>query len=213
MTEALGSHPAWAPAVVPVALCRPGDTLHSALRRYKDAPAVAARAHYAGLLGRRLDAFVRAHGRCVAAHGPWDTLAVVPSSSRVGRHGRYGAWPVEALVARAGSLRGQALLSMERGPGSACHLAPAPDAFVASGDVAGRRVLVVEDTWVTGARAMSAVTALRTAGAEVMAVLVLGRCVDPSASARHAHWWSAHDMGDERRCCLEPHAPGAPVER
>lgn len=48
-------------------------------------------------------------------------------------------------------------------------------------DVAGRRVLAVEDTSTTGGSVMTAVDALREAGAEVVAVLVI---VD--RGARHA---------------------------
>ena len=40
-------------------------------------------------------------------------------------------------------------------------------------DVAGRRVLAVEDTSTTGGSVMTAVEALREAGAEVVAVLVI----------------------------------------
>jgi phosphoribosylpyrophosphate synthetase len=57
-------------------------------------------------------------------------------------------------------------------------------------DVRGRRVLVVDDTWVTGARARSAAAALALAGAQVVAALVIGRAVDPDASPAVARWWS-----------------------
>ena len=48
-------------------------------------------------------------------------------------------------------------------------------------DVAGRRVLAVEDTSTTGASVLTAVEALRTAGAEVVAVAVI---VDRATGAR-----------------------------
>ena len=41
----------------------------------------------------------------------------------------------------------------------------------------GRSVLVVDDSHVTGARAQSAVAALRAGGAEVVGIVVLGRVV------------------------------------
>jgi orotate phosphoribosyltransferase len=50
-------------------------------------------------------------------------------------------------------------------------------------DVAGRRVLVVEDTSTTGASALTAVEALREAGADVVAVAVI---VDRDTGARQA---------------------------
>ncbi len=50
-------------------------------------------------------------------------------------------------------------------------------------DVAGRRVVVVEDTSTTGASALTAVEALREAGANVLAVAVI---VDRDTGAREA---------------------------
>ena len=59
-------------------------------------------------------------------------------------------------------------------------------------DVAGRRLVVVDDTWVTGARARSAATALARAGARVAGIVVVGRAVDPGASTRVAAWWTRY---------------------
>jgi len=50
-------------------------------------------------------------------------------------------------------------------------------------DVAGRRVLAVEDTSTTGGSVLTAVEALRAAGAEVVGVAVI---VDRSTGAREA---------------------------
>ena len=52
-----------------------------------------------------------------------------------------------------------------------------PKAFPATGNLRGERVLVVEDLWVTGAKATSAAGALMAAGATV-ALLVVGREVN-----------------------------------
>jgi adenine/guanine phosphoribosyltransferase-like PRPP-binding protein len=45
--------------------------------------------------------------------------------------------------------------------------------------VAGADVLVVDDTWVSGGSAQSAAAALKLAGARHVAVVVLGRHVNP----------------------------------
>jgi len=64
-------------------------------------------------------------------------------------------------------------------------------------DVAGRRVLAVEDTSTTGASVLTAVDALRAAGAEVAGVAVL---VDRGARARVTAaglaFRAAYDVGD-----------------
>jgi orotate phosphoribosyltransferase len=52
--------------------------------------------------------------------------------------------------------------------------------WVRVGDpVAGGDVLVVDDTWVSGGSAQSAAAALKLAGASHVAVVVLGRHVNP----------------------------------
>jgi orotate phosphoribosyltransferase len=48
---------------------------------------------------------------------------------------------------------------------------------VERGRLEGRRVLVVDDTVITGSRAQSAAAALRIHGAHVVGILVLGRVV------------------------------------
>jgi orotate phosphoribosyltransferase len=48
------------------------------------------------------------------------------------------------------------------------------------GAVAGAGVLLIDDTWVSGASAQSAAAALKAAGARRVALVVLGRHVDPA---------------------------------
>jgi predicted amidophosphoribosyltransferase len=46
--------------------------------------------------------------------------------------------------------------------------------------VSGADVLLVDDSWVSGASAQSAAAALKLAGAARVAIVVIGRHVDPS---------------------------------
>lgn len=46
--------------------------------------------------------------------------------------------------------------------------------------VAGRHVLVIDDTWTSGGRAQSAASALATAGAAAVSIIVLARWLEPS---------------------------------
>lgn len=203
----LAQDPGSGPGLVPLALCRPGDALHGVLRRYKDAPALSARRHHAGVLAEMLQAFLARHGSCLEqAVGPWDTLTLVPSTVRPPATGQ-AARPLDVVVSRVGELQGLYRLDLERGPGRARHLAPAPDAFRLAGssaaDTSPRRVLVLDDTWVTGARARSAAAALASAGAMVVAVVAIGRTVDPEAAPRLARWWERHASAPwSGRCCL-----------
>ena len=149
----LGEAPGTGPPATALALCRPGDALHGALRRYKDAPAVEARRHHVALLGAMLSDFF-AHGAegLRAGHGAWQAVAVVPSSAR----GSATTAPFMNVVDSVVSLRGTARVALRRGPGRAGHLAPARDAFRLLGPPPDGGVLLLDDTWVTGARARSA---------------------------------------------------------
>ena len=186
-------------------MCSPGDSLHAVLRRYKDAPAVAARRHYSAVLARLLGEFLRSHLLCLEQSvGLWDALAVVPSSSR--RPAPFAApCPFDAVVGIVGELAHWPRLALAGGAGRAAHLHPATDAFVVTGPPAPRRVLLLDDTWVTGARARSAAAALVGAGAQVVATVVIGRSVDPTAAPRLQAWWDALEpapLGSAGRCCL-----------
>ncbi|HLX88913.1 MAG TPA: phosphoribosyltransferase family protein, partial [Acidimicrobiales bacterium] len=122
--------------------------------------------------------------------GPIDAVAAVPSSRRATVAGRL-LCPVDSLVAAAAALSAVAPVRLGRGPGSCLHLRPSADAFLAPAWVRGRRVLVVDDTWVTGARVRSAAAALDRAGAEVVGLAVVGRTVDPSCSPALSAWWAS----------------------
>ena len=50
-----------------------------------------------------------------------------------------------------------------------------PEKYVARGRLDGQTVLLIDDTWTTGASARSAAIALDRAGAAAVAVLVIGR--------------------------------------
>jgi hypothetical protein len=181
--------------VVPISYA-PKDGAHYArLCRYKtDAPgAAAARA----VLRALLLTFLREHGPCVwsrAGLPPPARLAVVPSGQ-----GRPGRHPLLRLLALA-----PAPLAIR--PGEPLGRSLNPARFRASPSVAGQSVLLVDDTWVSGASAQSAVVALRRAGAGPVAVVVLGRHVDP-ADPRSARLLARVATGgyDRSRCAV--HSP------
>jgi orotate phosphoribosyltransferase len=64
-------------------------------------------------------------------------------------------------------------------------------------DVAGRRVLAVEDTSTTGGSVLTAVEALREAGAEVVGVAVIvERGARPAVTAAQLPYLAAYELGD-----------------
>lgn len=81
-----------------------------------------------------------------------------------------GADPVAAAMLHAASARGQALDAFVVRKAQKAH---GMQRRIEGPDVAGRRVLVVEDTSTTGGSPLTAVEAVREAGAEVAAVAVV----------------------------------------
>jgi hypothetical protein len=161
-----------ADAVMPIAHAIKGSSLASDLWRYKAGGDLAAAQRLRGmLLG-----FLRDHGACIrhAAGVPeWDQVAVVPSGQ-----GRPGRHPLRDIVASCLPLPEARLSSPPAVPPRGREIT-AGWPQVAS-DVAGKAVLIVDDTWVSGGTAQSAAVALKRAGATRAAIVVIGRHVDPA---------------------------------
>ncbi len=207
--QGLRTDPASVPPVVPMGLYRPGDPWNVVLRRYKDAPVGAARRHYANLLRVRTAQYLSLHGSCLVREtSGFQAYCVVPSS-QVRRIGT-APHPLEAVLGDLTAMRSLGVVRLSAGAEPASHLRPRVTAFVPqeSGDIAASRVLVVDDSWITGSRALSAVATLGAAGVSVAGVFILGRSVDPSASALSRAWWGEHASQAPRsarfreRCCM-----------
>jgi hypothetical protein len=123
----------------------------------------------AALLRALLLVFLRDHGACVwraAGMASPTHVAVVPTA-----RGRPGRHPLRALIAPY--LRGPWAELTPR-PGDERTRDLDPSRFTAA-PVPGARILLIDDTWTTGASAQSAAMALRRAGAHSVATVVLGR--------------------------------------
>ena len=186
-----------ADAVVPISYSVKGTAFAASLWRYKSwpSPDPAARASLLALLLT----FLHDHGRCVWRHAGMPApgrLAVVPTGcGRPGPHpllelaAPYLRLPVAGLVIRPG----------EQGRD------PNPDRFRAERAGPGASVLLLDDSWVSGASAQSAAAALKRAGARHVAVVVLGRHVDPAD--RHSALLAARlapSGYDPDRCAVHP---------
>jgi hypothetical protein len=138
------------------------------------------------------------HGPCIAkaAGDPWSAVTFVPSATRPGPE--HPAADLARSVYGNNGPENRFLL----GPGPAISDSSRqvrPDRFTVSDrfrkTVAGRHVLIVEDTWVSGAKIQSAAVAVKNAGA----ASVTGLCV-----AR----WCRSDWEDHQRLldsCVSPY--------
>jgi len=184
-----------ADAVAPIGYAVRGGRLAGDLHRYKsdrlagtpEAAAAAAR------LREMLAAFLAGRGHRVwrAAGMPAGTsaVAVVPSGQ-----GRPGVHPLAGLVRSCVDLPPVRLAIAPE----AIHARGVNAGWVRVGDpVTGADVLVVDDTWVSGGSAQSVAAALRLAGARRVAVVVLGRYLNP-ADPRAAAFLEAVRRADDR---------------
>ena len=174
---ACGARPRVLDTVVPISYSIAHEPLHEALAGYKRGTGVAAGRHVvelAGILWR----FLAAHERCVArAAGVarFPLVTTVPSSDP----GRDASHPLRRIVRELvgpTSSRHRRLLT----PSTAGRPPRTFDAqrFEPLLTLAGEPVLLIDDTWTTGASAQSAGAALRRAGAGPVAAVVIGRHVN-----------------------------------
>jgi orotate phosphoribosyltransferase len=105
-----------------------------------------------------------------------------------------GADPVATAMLHAAAARGRKLDAfVVRKEGKAHGL----QRRIEGPDVAGRRVLAVEDTSTTGGSVLTAVEALREAGADVVGVAVIvERGAAPAVSAAGLEYRAAFSLGD-----------------
>jgi hypothetical protein len=160
-----------ADAVVPVSYAVKGTELAEALWRYKSwsAPSGPAGASVLALLL----AFLNDHGGCVWRHAampPPGRIAVVPTGC-----GRPGPHPLLRLARPC--LR-RPFVSLAIRPGRQGRDLDVYR-FRAGPVPSGASVLLLDDSWVSGASAQSAAAALKLAGAGHVAIVVLGRHVNP----------------------------------
>jgi hypothetical protein len=154
-----------------------GGQLADDLWRYKSDRADATNsAQSTARLGELLSAFLRDAGEALwreagMSAGP-SVVAVVPSGQ-----GRPGVHPLVGIVR---ACVGLPLVRLSIA-GEVSHIRGVDTGWLrVTGAVAGADVLVVDDTWVSGGSAQSAAAALKLAGAHHVAVVVLGRHINPA---------------------------------
>jgi predicted amidophosphoribosyltransferase len=186
--------------VIPVAMCENGGQLHRLLRHYKDprqAEAVRNQAtlRLAGLLGR----FLVTHEPCITSSSGSLADGIVPVPSTGGRGGIHPLAAMLGLLAVVGDRLAPVLVP---GPEPANHNTPSDRSFESTADVEGRVLLVIDDTFTSGARAQSAASVLQARGARVTAVVAIGRFLYPE---RCPELWSRIEKKpyDFKVCCLD----------
>lgn len=163
-------------AMLPISYSVAHEQLHHVLATYK-------RSH--GLTAHRFEIelaaviwrFLARHEPCLARAAKvarFDAVTTVPSS----RHFRDDIHPLHHIVAElVEPVRARYQRSLMRSGAPTASHSFSPDKYVPVTDLTSRSVLLIDDTWTTGANANSAAAALKSAGAATVAVLVVGRHV------------------------------------
>jgi predicted amidophosphoribosyltransferase len=119
------------------------------------------------------------HSDCVEAHcgGAWSSVTFVPSHNRPNR--THPLAQLAKQVARNNRTDNRFLLEIGPGFNADPQRSVRADRFTVPDEfaerVTGRHVLLIEDTWVTGAKAQSAAVTLHDAGAARVSVLCVAR--------------------------------------
>ncbi len=128
------------------------------------------------------------HSTCLArvTRHPVDRWAVVPSTKVL-----PNVHPLRRLITPMIGLPSECTLAIGH-PNSRCL---DPGSFMAVEPLHGEHVLVIDDSWVTGAYAQSAAVALKQAGAERVSVFVPARILDSAFSVTKT-FLADHPAGD-----------------
>ena len=188
--------------IVPVSLYEMPSQLYHLLKQYKSSPVPALRRDFTVQVVSLLSYFLHLHRACIAraAGGDWDVVSVVPSSGA-----RPGEHPLVSGLRLVPTLHADVEVLLARGPSPVGHLAASDTAYEPVRRLYGERVLLVDDTLTSGARAQSAASALNRGGATVVAIVPVGRVIRPDFNDHARQFWArqrriAFDFGS---CCIE----------
>ncbi|WNV91355.1 hypothetical protein [Umezawaea sp. Da 62-37] len=198
-----------AQVVVPISLAIRGKQFAHELWHYKDSRLLAVRNRIRLGLTAVTERFVATHEPCLATAAGvenFDLVTTVPSTGGRVDH------PLALMVGKTMSTtRSRYRPVLRTGQDAAEGRKFSLDRFSATGRVDGSRILLVDDTWTTGANAQSAAAALRTAGAKTVAVLVLGRWFDadfrPGATAEYLGRAATRRFDWDLCCLCQPQPP------
>jgi predicted amidophosphoribosyltransferase len=186
-----------------------GEQLHHALAGYKRYTGTPARYFTAGLaavLWRHLGDHEACLARAAGVNG-FDLITTVPSSDGA----RDSTHPLHRLVGelvKPVQPRYERLLRRTSADVTAHRFNG--ERYEALADLRWRTVLLIDDTWTTGANAHSAAAALKAAGAERVAALVIGRYVNREWGHNDRQLRRLPQPFDWWRCALcEAEGPGA----
>ena len=157
--------------VVPISIAIKDRQLARVLSQYKYNRRAEVRTRFTNELLCVLAHFLRRHSDCL---GAFDVVTMVPST-----RGRTTIHPLaDILGRRLGFTKGRFAELLSTTEPNTRRLRP--EAYSVGVDVVGKNILLVDDTWTSGASLQSCAVALKRAGAARVVGLVIGRHFDPT---------------------------------
>ncbi|MGH2870769.1 MAG: hypothetical protein ACRDNK_24770 [Solirubrobacteraceae bacterium] len=167
-------------AVVPISYSVAHEQLHHALAGYKRPPVVVA-ARFELELAAVLWRYLASHENCVASAAgttAFELVTTVPSSTRA----RDATHPLHRIVGElVEPTRTRFERVLRRSDVSIPPRTVSAEKFACTRQLENRSVLLIDDTWTTGANVRSAAASLKQAGASSVAAVIIGRHL-------HRHW-------------------------
>lgn len=206
----------WLATVVPISYSIGGEQLHRALMGYKRLSGEVARRLTVGLAAV-LWRFLATHEGCVAAAAGVDAFELVTTVPS-GVQERDAAHPLRRVVgelirptrSRYRPVLGRSSLAIRPREVNAGKFEP-------RFPLHGETVLLIDDTWTTGASARSAAAALERAGAGHVAAVVIGRHINRKWHENDRRLRALDSPFDWSRCPVcysgEPPAKATPAKR
>lgn len=150
------------------------EQLRKDIRNYKDGYSLDVRASALARLSALTWHFFHVHAGCIDSLGTAVTHVTAVPSGAVGR--RDGRHPIEALLRFAPTHWER--FELERVTDSTSRTLDPQSLVVPDLDLAGKHIVVFDDTWTTGAKAQSAALRVRQAGAAVVTIVVAARILN-----------------------------------
>lgn len=198
----------WLDAVVPISYSVAGEQLHHALVSYKRTPEPVA-TRFAVQLAAVLWRFLSAHERCLSRTlgvAAFPVVTTVPSNDPA-RDDEHPLHRVVGQLVQPTRERFRRLLVRSAHPVQPHRFDV--DRYQPTARLANEPVLLIDDTWTTGANAQSAAAALKQAGAGPVAVIVIGRHLNRRWGSNDSQLNGLPKPFDWERCvrCQQPDAP------
>lgn len=180
----------------------PSGPFRDAVHGYKESPDPAEQAALGEVVGGIMARYLFEHGDALAeVFGEWDEIVAVPptKSAPPSRLARILAAEFSNVVVPPVEL-------LTNGPGEMGFVRASEAGFRTTADVSGARILLIDDTFTTGARMQSAAHALHAGGADVVVGMTVARKIrvnyqyktidlwrrqsDQPFSFRELPWWA-----------------------